>query len=228
MLGFLKSNILSKFVVAITGMILVGFIIGHTLGNLLIFAGPQALNAYAVGLQDLGPALWVARIVLIISVILHVITTINLVMHNRAVAGDYKVNNYKAATTASRFMPYTGLTILFFVLYHLAHFTLGLVETSSFHLEATLANGRVVHDVYSMVVLGFRNVIISGFYILAVVFLGFHLKHGVHSMFQSLGIHGKKFTPLMQKLAALLAVIIVISLISIPISVMLGLIGGQV
>lgn len=228
MLGFLKSNILSKFVVAITGMILVGFIIGHTLGNLLIFAGPQALNAYAVGLQDLGPGLWVVRIVLIIAVLLHVITTINLVRHNRAVAGNYKVNNYKAATPAGRYMIYTGLTIMFFVLYHLAHFTLGLVDASSFNMEYTLDNGRIVHDVYTMVVLGFRNVIISGFYILAVVFLGFHLKHGVHSMFQSLGIHGKKFTPLMQKLAALVAVIIVISLISIPISVMLGLIGGQV
>ena len=228
MLGFLKSNILSKFVVAITGLILVGFIIGHTLGNLLIFAGPEALNTYAVGLQDLGPGLWIFRIVLIIAAILHVITTIKLVRHNKAVAGNYKVTNYKAATFSSRFMAYAGLTILFFVLYHLAHFTFGVVDASAYGMEATLDNGRVVHDVYSMVVLGFRNVIISLFYILAVVFLGLHLKHGIHSMFQSLGIHGKKFTPMIQKVAALVAAIIVISLISIPISVMLGIVGGQV
>lgn len=228
MLGFLKSNILSKFVVAITGLILVGFIIGHTLGNLLIFAGPQALNTYAVGLQDLGPGLWVVRIVLIIAALLHVITTINLVRQNKKIAPGYKVSNHKAATFSSKFMAYAGLTILFFVLFHLAHFTFGTVDANAYGMEATLDNGRVVHDVYSMVVLGFRNIIVSLFYILAVVFLGLHLKHGIHSMFQSLGIHGKKFTPMIQKVAAIVAAVIVISLISIPISVMLGLVGGQV
>jgi succinate dehydrogenase cytochrome b subunit len=228
MLGFLKSNILSKFVVAITGLILVGFIIGHTLGNLLIYVGPEALNAYAIGLRDLGPGLWVARIVLIIAFILHVITTINLVRQNKKVASGYKVSNYKASTFAARFMAYAGLTVLFFVLYHLAHFTLGLVDANTFSMEATLENGRVVHDVYSMVVIGFRNVVVSLFYILAVIFLGFHLKHGIHSMFQTLGIHGKKFTPMIQKVAAIVAAIIVISLISIPISIMLGIVGGQV
>ncbi|PKL80954.1 MAG: succinate:quinone oxidoreductase [Ignavibacteriae bacterium HGW-Ignavibacteriae-4] len=228
MLGFLKSNILSKFVVAITGIILVGFIIGHTLGNLLIFAGPEALNTYAIGLRDLGPTLWVVRIVLIIAAILHVITTINLVRQNKKIASGYKVSNYKASTFSARFMGYAGLTILFFVLYHLAHFTLGFVDASTFNMEATLENGRVVHDVYSMVVIGFRNVIVSLFYILAVSFLGLHLKHGIHSMFQSLGIHGKKFTPMIQKVAAIVALIIVISLISIPISIMLGIVGGQV
>jgi succinate dehydrogenase cytochrome b subunit len=95
-------------------------------------------------------------------------------------------------------------------------------------MEATVENGRVVHDVYSMVVIGFRNVVVSLFYILAVIFLGFHLKHGIHSMFQTLGIHGKKFTPMIQKVAAIVAAIIVISLISIPISIMLGIVGGQV
>lgn len=125
-------------------------------------------------------------------------------------------------------MAYAGLTILFFVLYHLAHFTFGIVDASAFSMEATLDNGRVVHDVYSMVVLGFRNIIVSLFYIIAVVFLGLHLKHGIHSMFQSLGIHGKKFTPMIQKVAALVSFVIVISLISIPISIMLGIVGGQV
>lgn len=228
MLGFLKSSILSKFVVAITGLIMVGFIIGHTLGNLLIYAGPEAINAYAVGLKDIGGVVWAMRIVLIISLILHVIATINLVRHNKAVAGKYKVNNYKASTFSGRFMAYAGLTILFFVLYHLAHFTFGVVDANAYGMEATLENGRQVHDVYSMVVIGFRNVLVSLFYIVAVVFLGFHLKHGVHSMFQSLGIHGKKFTPMIQKVAAVFAVVIVISLISIPISIMLGIVGGQV
>lgn len=227
MLGFLKSNILSKIVVAVTGLIMVGFIIGHTLGNLLVFAGPEALNAYAIGLRDLGPALWVARIVLIISVILHIITTVKLTLHNKAVGGDYKVNNYKASTFSGRFMAYAGLTILFFVLYHLAHFTWGLVDPNDFAREYLLTDGRIVHDVYTMVVLGFRNFIISGFYILAVIFLGFHLKHGFHSAFQTLGLHGKKFTPMIQKIAVALSVLIVVSLISIPISVMLGLVGGQ-
>jgi len=228
MLGFLKSSILSKFVVAITGLFMVGFIVGHTLGNLLIYVGPEAINTYAVGLKDIGGVVWAMRIVLIISLILHVIATINLVRHNRVVAGNYKVNNYKASTFAARFMGYAGLTILFFVIYHLMHFTFGITDPVDYSRQYLLENGRIVHDVYAMVILGFRNIIVSAFYIIAVVFLGFHLRHGIHSMFQTLGIHGKKFTPMIQKLAALVAVIIVVSLISIPISVMLGLIGGQV
>ncbi len=228
MLGFLKSTILSKIIVAVTGLIMVLFIIGHTLGNLLIFAGPEAINSYAVGLADLGPGLWVVRIVLIVALILHVVATINLVRHNRKVAGNYKVNNYKASTFSARFMAYAGLTLLFFVLYHLAHFTFGVVSPSEYASQATLENGRVVHDVYTMVILGFQNVIVSLFYVVAVIFLGLHLKHGVHSMFQTLGIHGKELTPKLQKFAAALAVIIVISLISIPITIMLGLVGGQV
>ena len=207
MLGFLKSNILSKFVVAITGLIMVGFIVGHTLGNLLIYAGPEAINTYAVGLKDIGGVVWAMRIVLIISLILHVITTINLVRQNKKIAPGYKVNNHKAATFSSKFMAYAGLTVMFFILYHLAHFTFGVVDTSAYSMEATLDNGRVVHDVYSMVVLGFRNIIVSLFYIIAVVFLGLHLKHGIHSMFQSLGIHGKKFTPMIQKVAVAFSVI---------------------
>jgi succinate dehydrogenase / fumarate reductase cytochrome b subunit len=95
-------------------------------------------------------------------------------------------------------------------------------------METTLPDGRAVHDVYTMVILGFRNAAVSLFYVIAVIFLGLHLKHGIHSMFQTLGIHGKKFTPLIQKVATILSFIIVISLISIPISVMLGLVGGQV
>lgn len=228
MLGFLKSNILSKIVVAVTGIILVGFILGHTMGNLLIYAGKDAINAYAVGLRDLGGLLWLVRIVLVIAAILHIITTIKLVRHNKQVAGHYKVYNYKEATFSGRFMFYAGLAIFFFVLYHLAQFTWGLVDSSNYALETHLANGRIVHDVYTMVILGFRNVIVSLFYVIAVIFLGLHLKHGIHSMFQTLGIHGKKFTPMIQKIATLLTFIIVISLISIPISVMLGLVGGQV
>lgn len=228
MLGFLKSTILSKIIVAVTGLMMVLFIIGHTLGNLLIYAGPEAINSYAVGLADLGPGLWVVRIVLIVALILHVVATINLVRHNRKVAGNYKVNNYKASTFSARFMAYAGLTLLFFVLYHLAHFTFGVVSPSEYASQATLENGRVVHDVYTMVILGFQNVIVSLFYVVAVIFLGLHLKHGVHSMFQTLGIHGKELTPKLQKFAAALAVIIVISLISIPITIMLGLVGGQV
>lgn len=228
MLGFLKSTILSKIIVAVTGLVMVLFIIGHTLGNLLVFAGPEAINSYAVGLADLGPGLWVVRIVLIVALILHVVATINLVRHNRKVAGNYKVNNYKASTFSARFMAYAGLTLLFFILYHLAHFTFGITNPSEYASQATLENGRVVHDVYTMVILGFQNVIVSLFYVVAVIFLGLHLKHGVHSMFQTLGIHGKELTPKLQKFAAAFAIIIVISLISIPITIMLGLVGGQV
>jgi succinate dehydrogenase / fumarate reductase cytochrome b subunit len=228
MLGFLKSNILSKIVVAVTGLILVGFILVHTMGNLLVYAGPNAINAYAIGLRDLGGLLWLARIVLVVAAILHIITTIKLVRHNKQVAGHYKVYNYKAATFSGRFMAYAGIAIFFFVLCHLAQFTWGWVDSSNYAMETTLPDGRAVHDVYTMVILGFRNAAVSLFYVIAVIFLGLHLKHGIHSMFQTLGIHGKKFTPLIQKVATILSFIIVISLISIPISVMLGLVGGQV
>lgn len=223
MLDFLKSTILSKIVVALTGLILVGFIVGHTLGNLLIYLGQDAINQYAADLASLGSLLWVVRIVLLIAFVLHIIATIYLVRKNKiASGGSYKVKSYKNSTFSSRFMIYAGLMVFFFVIYHLAHFTFGIADPEVYNLYDELNR----HDVYNMVIEGFKSPIISAFYIIAVVFLGLHLNHGVQSMFHTLGFHGKNFSNFIRKISPLFAAVITLSLTSIPLTILLGLIGA--
>lgn len=224
MLNFLRSTILSKYIVAITGILMVLFIIGHTLGNLQVFLGAEALNQYAVDLRKLGPLLWIARITLIVAVFLHIIATINLNKRNKKVAGDYKKRSYKKTTFAGKAMVYAGIMIFFFIVYHLLHFTFGATHPE--HYQMVDEMGR--HDVYGMVILGFKEPLVSIFYIIAVIFLGLHLKHGTHSVFQTLGISGDSFKSKMQALATAFAIFIVVALCSIPIAILAGFIGGNI
>lgn len=224
MLSILKSSVMSKFVVAITGLVLVGFVVGHMLGHLLMFKGQDAYNAYALMLQNLGGLLWVARITLLVSVVLHVIATIQLTNKNKnAKAIGYQVTKHQNSTFSSRFMIYAGLAILFFVIYHLLHFTLGIVHSEFYHTYDSL--GR--HDVYTMMVEGFKNPIITVVYSLAVIFLGLHLNHGIKSMFQTLGLNTDSNKPKFEKLSMFASVIITLGYIAVPVAILLGKIGGN-
>ncbi|MCX6147187.1 MAG: succinate dehydrogenase cytochrome b subunit [Candidatus Kapabacteria bacterium] len=226
--NFLKSTILSKILVAVTGLLLVLFIVGHTLGNLLVYLGPNAINTYALGLKKLGALLWVVRGGLIFAVLIHIIATIRLTLYNKTAKPiNYTVTGYITSTFSSRTMAIAGLTILFFVIYHLLHFTLGVTNPEFMKLETNL-HGENVHDVFTMMITGFRNPLVSGFYILAVSFLGLHLNHGVKSLFHTLGIAGPIFTPMIAKISTVFAIVICGALISIPISVMLRIVGGAI
>ncbi len=222
-MALVKSTIFAKTMVAITGLIMYGFVLGHLVGNLLIFQGPQALNEYGQFLIDLGGGLWIARIVLLVSVIAHIYFTLTLNSRNKAARKvDYKDYQPRKSTLASRWMVTAGITVLLFIILHLLHFTWGVLPVVD--EQFTLVDGRIVHDIYSMVIAGFKNPIYTVVYILAILGLALHLKHGFHSMFQTLGIHGKDLTPKLQKAGLLLAVVIALGYISIPLGVNFGIV----
>lgn len=258
-MNFLKSTILSKIVMAFTGVILVMFIFGHALGNMQIFLGKETYNTYAHFLQSLGEILWIIRIFLFVCVVLHVITSIKLKFHNMSAKPvNYQVKNYVKAKLNSRTMIWTGLMILAFLLYHLLHFTVGVTNPSHYNQHEVYVNKEVYgvmnpqmievykqnpnafqkeqfakvlierHDVYAMVVSSFSQPLISLIYIVGVVLLGFHLAHAIQSMFQTLGLNNPKYFPTIISLSNLLSIVIVLCMISIPINVLLGVIGANV
>ena len=220
-----NSLIISKMLVAITGLMMVGFILGHTAANVLVYLGPdlgrELLNAYGAGLRETPLLLWGARGGLIIALIVHVLLTIKLVMLNKSAKPvSYKVKNHKRANFASQGMAIFGLVILFFLIYHLMHYTFGITHPE--FMEYVDAKGR--HDVYRMVITGFQQPIISVFYVVAVIGLGFHLKHGIQSMIHTLGITSNKIMVITNKVSNLLSIAITILLAFIPISILLGLV----
>ncbi len=220
--AFTRSSIGRKFIVAVTGVILVGFIIGHLLGNLQIFLGQEAINHYAETLRALGPLLWVIRAFLLIVVVLHIYYTIRLAIDNRrARPARYEKQEHVKATLASRSMAISGLLLFAFIVYHIAHFTVRVADPRFALLKADPLNR---YDVYSMMVYGFQNVFVSAFYVVAMFLLALHLSHGASSFFQSLGLNDKKLTPRLAWGARVFAWLIFIGYISMPVAVLLGLI----
>jgi succinate dehydrogenase / fumarate reductase cytochrome b subunit len=220
---------------AITGAILVLYVIVHTAGNLLIYFGRDTLNAYSAFLHSLGPILWIIRVILIVSALLHIITSIKFKFENwGAKPTKYAVKNYLKAKFTSRTMIWTGIMILAFVVYHLLHFTIRVTNHQHYYPEFYQQHNAVSSvilerfDVYRMVVMGFQNPLISFVYIVGVIIVGFHLDHAIQSMFQTLGYNQKHYFSTLQKCSTSLAIIIVLCLISIPISVLLGLVGGGI
>lgn len=224
---------------AVTGLILVGFVIGHLVGNLQVFQDPDHINGYAQFLHDLGPLLWVARIVIIGSVLIHVWAATVLTLENQAARGPepYGVKHTIRATLASRTMRITGYVVLAFLIYHIAHFTLGWAQSGTFkdnlkpytmQEEYRVAGFPIVHagtqvqDVHTMVILGFQNPVVSAFYILAVGLLSFHLLHGFDSMFQTLGLRSSRWSSGLRKVAILFCVSYFVANLAIPGAVLMG------
>lgn len=216
----LISSIGRKWIVAITGVILLLFVCGHLLGNLSIFLGPDAINTYAKFLQGLGEILWVIRIGLLACVVLHITCTILLWIENRAATPQkYAVSNTLKTTVYARHMRLSGLVVLAFIIFHLAEFTLQAFtpEYKGFHDEL----GR--HDVYRMVIAGFSSYWVSGFYIIAIGLLAMHLNHGIASLFQTLGFTTAKMRPIFEKGGAIIAWALFAGYVSIPFAVLLGI-----
>lgn len=218
--NYLKSSVGAKHVMAITGLMLVGFILIHMIGNLQIFAGQNAVNAYAASLKALGPVLWVARGGLVVIALIHIYSALRLVAMNRAARPvAYKVVHSQRSTFASRAMGMSGLIVLAFLVFHLVHFTLGggpMAE--NFNLIDSF--GR--HDVFNMTVLGFQKPVVASAYIIAMFLLSMHLKHGVTSLFQSLGLNHPKYNGIFNMAGPLVASLVLIGNCSMPIAVLLG------
>ena len=204
---------------AVTGLLLILFVIGHMVGNLQIFLGQETINAYGAFLKSKPGLLWGARIGLIGLVIIHIWSAITLSMKNKeARPVAYRVNKSVAASYASRTMIWSGLIVLAFIIYHILHFTVGAVSPDLLALRDE--SGR--HDIFQMLVQGFSHPFVSGFYILSMALLCSHLSHGTSSLFQSLGFRSGQRKVWADRLALLLAWGIFIGNSSIPLAILLG------
>ena len=237
--SFFSSSIGRKILMAVTGLILIGFVIGHLVGNLQVFQDPDHLNGYAQFLHQLGPLLWVARIGLLVAVGIHIWAGIALSLENTKARGPepYGVKHTIQATLASRTMRWTGIVVLAFLIYHLAHFTIGAAQASTFKENLkpytmqheyrvagfpVVNEGTQVHDVHSMVILGFQHPIVSLFYILAVGLLSFHLLHGLDSMFQTLGLRSTRWSGGLRTFALIFCLAYFAGNLAIPGAVLAG------
>ncbi|MGA7273725.1 MAG: succinate dehydrogenase cytochrome b subunit [Candidatus Udaeobacter sp.] len=220
--AFYRSSVGKKMIVAITGIILILFVIGHLLGNLQIFIGPDWINAYSQHLLDLGPLLWAIRLFLLAAVIIHIWVTIQLAIENRRARPEaYVATHYVKADFASRHMLMSGLIVLAFIIYHLAHFTVRVTDPRFGLLKADPLGH---YDVYSMIVYGFQNYFVSGFYVLGLFLLALHLSHGSSSFFQSLGLNDKKLTPRLALCGQIFAWLLFAGYTAIPVAILLGFI----
>ena len=216
-LKLFTSSVGKKFIMAVTGLALFFFVFGHMAGNLQVFLGPEALNRYGAFLHGLGDLLWLVRGGLLAMVALHIWSAIKLTEENRAARPQpYARQELVAASYASRTMIWSGPIVAAFVIFHVLHLTAGKV------LELHEL-GPNMPDVRYNVITGFSNPWISGFYILAMILLCLHLYHGMWSMFQSLGISHPRYTPIVKKAAAVLAIAVAVGNCSIPIAVLTGL-----
>ncbi|MBX7059444.1 MAG: succinate dehydrogenase cytochrome b subunit [Leptospirales bacterium] len=215
------SSIGKKAVMAITGGGLVLFLTGHLAGNLLVFAGPDAINEYGHKLRSLPALLWTVRLGLLAFFLSHVMLGISLTLANRRARGSsYAYNNTVQASIASRTMIYSGLVILFYVIYHLLHFTMGVA-----HSEYSGAHDQMGRaDIYRMVVLSFQQWPIAACYVVAMFFLALHLSHGIPSLFQSLGWNSPRFDRIYKRVGLILSIVYFVGYTSIPASVWLGIV----
>jgi succinate dehydrogenase / fumarate reductase cytochrome b subunit len=216
-LGLLWSSLVGKkALMAATGIILFAFVLGHMIGNLQAFEGPGRLNRYAELLRVEPPLLWTVRIVLLVAVLVHAVAGIQLWLARR----DGRPVGYRqyaptVSSPASRTMIWSGFLILGFVVYHLLDLTFGVANPS-------FREGDVFHNLVASLGRGAAAV----FYVLAVAGLGVHLWHGLWSMFQSLGVSNRAYTPGIKRFAVAFAVILGIGFAAIPLAVLFGVIGG--
>ena len=219
-IGFYDSTIGKKVVMAVTGVILFGYVLGHLIGNLQIYSSnPQQINDYAKFLHSHGVLLWVVRCGLLAAVVLHITASIQLwMLKQKARPQAYVKKDDVPASYAARTMIWSGPIIAAFVVFHILHLTVGSVLP----LNVT-PTGEM--DVRANVITGFQHPSVAVFYIIAMALLCMHLYHGLWSMFQSLGINHPRYTPLLKKFAAVFAWFVALGNISIPVMVMLGVLA---
>lgn len=212
--NFWKSQIGKKVVMAVTGLIGVGFVVGHMLGNLQMFQGPEAMNAYAKFLHDLGGLLWLARLVLLGAVVLHVVAAVQLTRQKQAArpVGYAKGTQWAVSTFASRSIRWGGALLLFFIVFHLAHFTWRVVYP-----------GYSSTNIYGNVVAGFSKWYVSLFYLVTMAALFLHLYHGVWSSPRTLGAVQPSRNPLARRVAPVIAILVYLGFSAIPAAVLLGI-----
>lgn len=215
-LRFWQTTVGKKVIMAVTGVILFGFVVGHLLGNLQIFLPPEKINTYAATLRSHPVLLWGVRITLLVAVLLHIWSSFQLwLLQRKARPIQYAKKANIHSTYASRTMMWSGPIILAFVIFHLLHLTFGTVHPGG---------PFETHNVYNNIVTGFQVWPVSLFYIIAMIMLCYHLYHGLWSMFQTLGFSHPVYTPVLKVLAKIVATLIAVGNISIPVAILAGFI----
>jgi len=213
-----KSAVGRKILMAITGQLLIVFVIVHLLGNSSIFVGPNGINAYAEHLHSLGPLVWVFRAFMFAALAVHGLFGIQLSLENRAAKPiAYAVKNRLRANFSSETMLYTGLLLLLFLVYHICQFTARVTPDIVSGVDAT---GRF--DVFTMVVSSFQQGIIALIYAASMVVLFLHLSHGIQSFFQTMGWNNDKTLPTIGKGSKLVAAVLLVGYVSIPFAILAG------
>ena len=226
LLNFWNSSIGKKIVVALTGLVLTLFLAGHLSGNMLMYVGEHAFNEYAYFLHHMlhGAGVWIARIVLLTCLVLHVVGTVMLTKQNRAAGTNYEVDGTQRSSVHSKLMIWSGLTILAFVFYHILHFTARIGNEYNGISYDIILDGHEAHNAYKMVIDGFSWPPATLFYLIAVTLLCSHLSHGVASIFQTLGLRSKKTESIIDIGSKIYAIVILVGFVSIPLSVAFGII----
>jgi len=215
----LKSTVVRKLAMAITGLMLIGYLAIHMIGNLTIYMGEDGINNWGLGLHAMPALLWAARIVLLVGFFMHIANGIGLTLQNKAARPQkYAKKSDQRATLYSKTMILSGVGILAFVVYHVMHFTLHTFNPEFGSFED--AAGR--HDIFKMVVTAFDKGSMVAVYVIAMIGVMAHLTHGFGSMLQTFGLTNKNTLPATEKSSTLFAWLLLIGFLSIPLSILLG------
>jgi succinate dehydrogenase / fumarate reductase cytochrome b subunit len=214
-----RTSVGKKFYMAVSGAILIGFLVAHMVGNLKMYMGPEAFNHYAEFLREVGEpilprmvGLWIFRVVLLGCVGLHMLSAWQVYTQSRSArGGKYAKEESLSFSYASRTMRWGGVIIAAFVIYHILHFTTGQALPQFEHGEA-----------YANVVYGFQSPLVVGFYVVTLVMVTFHVYHGVWSAFQTVGANHPKYNPFRRPLAMVLALLLLFGFLTVPVGVMAG------
>ncbi len=214
-----RTSVGKKFYMAVTGAVLIGFLVAHMIGNLKMYMGPDAFNHYAEWLREVGypllphkGGLWLFRLVLLGAVGLHMLSALQVYLQSRpARGGKYTREENLSFAYASRTMRWGGVIIAAFVIFHILHFTTGQAHPDF-----------VLGDAYRNVVIGFQNWWVTGFYTVTLVMVTFHLYHGLWSAFQTVGANHPKYNPYRRPLALVLALVVFLGFMTVPVGVTTG------
>jgi succinate dehydrogenase / fumarate reductase cytochrome b subunit len=219
-----STTIGKKMVMAVSGIVLFGYVIGHMLGNLQIFLGPRAINEYSKFLHDTPTLLWGTRLLLVVAVLAHIVSAAQLTVLNKgARPRSYRKKKSRTTSYAARTMVWGGVIILLYVGYHIAHLTLGVTAGLGYEHMPLDADG--LPDVYHNLVSSFRVPWCVGVYAVANIALGFHLYHGSWSLLQSLGLSHPRYNETLRSAASAVALVVTAGFLSVPIGVFFGLVA---
>jgi len=219
-----RTSVGKKFYMAVTGAVLIGFLVAHMVGNLKMYMGAQHFNEYAEFLREVGEpvlprmvGLWIFRLILLGCVGLHMLSALQVYLQSRKARGTaYTKEESLSFAYASRTMRWGGVIIGVFVIFHILHFTTGQALP-----------GFVAGDAYQNVILGFSSWWVTGFYTLAMIMIAFHLYHGLWSAFQTVGANHPKYNPFRRPVALILALVVFLGFMSVPVGVKVGALAMQ-